>query len=226
MNPARNRPRASEAEPTRAANDLYPTPQPLCDAICRKLRETIGEVERVIEPSCGPGNFVRAAYATWPRASQAFGDVNAEAVASIHFGETWPEHAHLPGWRWENPRWDAELRLDPRWGGTGTRLILGNPPFDRAESHVRIALDRLGHFTATAPQLRWLAFVLRASFLAGQRRTAGLWTEAPARYVWHLAPRPSFTADGKTDGAEYVLCVWQAGHRGSYEGGWLNWRGT
>jgi hypothetical protein len=214
MNPARNRPRASEAEPTRAANDLYPTPQPLCDAICRKLRETIGEVTHVVEPSAGTGNFVRAARAAWPASRIAAIEPHAPAA-----------NAGEDAWRVQSfedaaDAFGASVPLWPR------ALVLGNPPFDRAESHVRIALERLGHFTATAPQPRWLAFVLRASFLAGQKRTAGLWTEAPARYVWHLAPRPSFTADGKTDGAEYVLCVWMAGHRGSYEGGWLNWRGT
>jgi hypothetical protein len=215
MNPARNRPRASEAEPTRAANDLYPTPQPLCDAICRKLRETIGEVTHVVEPSAGTGNFVRprgrrGRHRASPRSSRTPRPPTLARMRGAS-GQSFEDAADAFG---------ASVPLWPR------ALVLGNPPFDRAESHVRIALDRLGHFTATAPQPRWLAFVLRASFLAGQKRTAGLWTEAPARYVWHLAPRPSFTADGKTDGAEYVLCVWMAGHRGSYEGGWLNWRGT
>ena len=69
---------------------------------------------------------------------------------------------------------------------------------------------------------RYLSFLLRASFLAGLKRTSTLWREAPPRYVWHVAPRPSFTGGG-TDGAEYAVITWQAGHRGPYEGGWLRW---
>jgi hypothetical protein len=132
-------------------------------------------------------------------------------------------------------RWEDDLVAPWHWPS----LIIGNPPFEIAERHIAIGLMRMGHLVATAPEPRWMALVLRASILGGEERHRTLWDDTPRaglfgdtaapgglRYVRNLVPRPSFTGDGNTDGAEYVLAVWQAGWHGPYEGGWLNWRGT
>lgn len=88
-------------------------------------------------------------------------------------------------------------------------LILGNPPFNLAEQQVRASILRLrsvGH----------LAFILRLSFLAGQRRLA-LYEKHPLRYLIPITPRPSFTPDGKTDASEYGVFVWERGYTGHAE---------
>lgn len=93
-----------------------------------------------------------------------------------------------------------------------------------AERHVMLALERLGHFEATSPQPRYIAFLLRQAFGSTAARTKRLFLGAGGlRYIWNISPRPSFTGSG-TDGAEYAVMVWQAGHRGPYEGGWLEWQ--
>lgn len=60
---------------------------------------------------------------------------------------------------------------------------------------------------------RHVAMLLRASFLGSSSREH-LWRTTPLRKVWHIAPRPSFTGDGKTDGAEYAFFWWDKAHSG------------
>lgn len=206
-------------ERVRNTDDAYFTPPKLAEAICRRLRDTIGEMHLIVEPSAGAGTFIEAARRHWltariggvePNPPQRFFDLLGANVFSI---------ASRLSWEQENTLIDEAITESPRV------LILGNPPFLLAEEHVRLALSRLGHDTATEPQPRYLSFLLRASFLAGDKRARGLHLGVGGlRYVWHVVGRPSFTGDGKTDGAEYCVAVWQAGYRGPYEGGWLTWR--
>lgn len=60
--------------------------------------------------------------------------------------------------------------------------IVGNPPFNEAEAHVRQALDL---------SVRHVAFLLRLGFAETSKRFP-LWQEHPARHLWVLAERPSF----------------------------------
>lgn len=194
-------------ERPRNAADFYPTPDALALAIAQRIREEFGEVGQIVEPSAGAGAFVRAARAMWPGAwiqaiepGSRHGPALCEAGADVVRQLIWE---------------DAVGRLIQ--ASLGPNLVLGNPPFSLAEAHVRIALDRMRDGDV-------LALLLRASFLAGQARTRGLFAEAPPSHVWHVAPRPSFTGDGKTDGAEYAVVVWTKGQRGPYAGGWLQWQ--
>lgn len=199
MNTARN---TMGGTRPRNANDAYYTPDPLALAICRRLREVIAfhrDMPHIIEPSAGGGAFVRAARDVWPgawiQAIEPLGEGDIEG-ADVTRRATWEETSARP------PPHNA--------------LILGNPPFGVAESHVRIALQRLGHFEATEPMPRYLAFLLRASFDGSKKRVA-LRKEAPPLCKWSITPRPSFTGDGCTDGAEYKVFLWQAGFRGATE---------
>lgn len=198
-------------EPRRAA-DAYYTPDPLALAICRRLRAEIGPVGRIVEPSAGAGAFVRAARATWPDASIRAIEPNGGAAAASRLADAGADE--VATMRWEDPR-VLGAPVGPVHLPWTPGLILGNPPFLLAEEHIRIALRLL-------PEGGHLAFLLRASMLATRARVAGLWRELPPRYVWHVAPRPSFTQGG-TDGAEYAVVVWRKGWSGAYEGGWLEW---
>ena len=82
-------------------------------------------------------------------------------------------------------------------------LIIGNPPFNRAEA----IIANLLHVTAGTP----LAFLLRVGFLAGPRCKPGrLFERHPVGYIAPIYPRPSFTDDGRTDASEYALFVFGA----------------
>lgn len=193
----------------RREQDCYNTPDALALAICQRLGKYVVPAH-VVEPSAGSGAFVRAARATWPGVSVDAIEPN-EPQALV-------EECRRPGvmsakpvtrWRerWED--WDHEL--------APLTVVLGNPPFSLAEAHIRLALQRL------PDQTGYLCLLLRGSILASQGRVRGLWREHPPRFVWHVAPRPSFT-EGGTDMAEYVVVTWAKGWHGDYAGSWLEWK--
>lgn len=204
-------------ETPRASGDAYPTPDRLAQAIANRLVSAIGDVDLVVEPSAGDGAFVVAAQAAWGQSVRVHA-VEPIANAAVHRMSSNFVSS-------EASTWEAAEQAGKLLGESVRSLILGNPPYMLAELHVRLALERLGHNVALEPKPKWLAFLLRASFLAGGKRSEGLHMQVGGlRYVWHVVGRPSFTSDGKTDGAEYACLVWQAGWRGPYEGGWLTWR--
>jgi hypothetical protein len=96
--------------------------------------------------------------------------------------------------------------------------VIGNPPYDNAEAHVRRALSLL------AP-MGIVAFLLRRNFV-GPARFAFLEEDRShipiAEHV--LGPRVSFTGEG-TDMQEYSLFVWGGlGNRGGWVTSILRWR--
>jgi len=102
-----------------------------------------------------------------------------------------------------SPRHEVVTQLDyledrsPR--GEHFDWIIGNPPYGKADEFVTKALTQ-----AT----EGVAFLLRLGFLAGQRRASNLYSRAmPDVHV--LSRRPSFTADGRTDAADYGWFVWR-----------------
>lgn len=225
----------------RIVNDRYLTPGSLARAICEKLKEAIGRPDTIIEPSAGGGSFIRAARDVWGVAPEIIA-VEVDRRSNADELDTAGADRVIYG------QWESCHEEVPRFKGSDRRiLILGNPPFDlpedkklraklpfdrkgevpvTAERHVRLAMERLGHTVALEPAPRYLAFLLRQSFCAGPRlnrnRLFGPGSLGGLRYRWDVGPRPSYTDDGKTDGAEYNVLVWQAGWRGPYEGGWIS----
>lgn len=182
--------------------DRYYTPDALARA-CVDALEGEEEIRRVFEPSAGGGAFVRALH---PVRHVAGCDLDPAAE----------------GLRLLGPRAVSAdfLSLSPERCGvllSGPVLwVIGNPPYRDAEAHVRHAL-RVSD--------RHVAFLLRASFLGSQKRVRGLWRETSLRKVWHIAPRPSFTGDGRTDGAEYALFWWDRAHNKPATIDWIDgWR--
>lgn len=98
-------------------------------------------------------------------------------------------------------------------------LIVGNPPFNDADAHVRHALGglapggvlafllRFGWFTAEKPQ-RDVKGVR-----VGDSRRDLVWGVGPRCnrpvHIYIVMPRPSFTGDGQ-DSATYCVAVWRA----------------
>lgn len=84
----------------------------------------------------------------------------------------------------------------PQLWGERPAWVIGNPPYDRAQEHVEALRE-----VATVG----VAFLLRLPFLGGARRVeliSDLWA------CWPVTPRPSFTANGRTEAIEYGVFVW------------------
>lgn len=187
--------------------DNYPTPQPLADEICLWLQREaslgLADVTHIIEPSAGAGAFVRAARAVWPRSRITAIDIRDTRRLLRAAGA---DEVHCGDWL----RWVASAQLQKH----GQRiLILGNPPFLRAEAHARAALSLLGASGV-------LALLLRVGFLGSEERVP-FWRDHPLRGLRSIVPRPSYDGEGQ-DGSEYATFLW--GERlPPYLGGPLLW---
>ena len=174
---------AQAGDTGRHALDAYYTPHQLAAALVRRLPFLPGQ--RVLEPSAGGGAFVDALVGHPERLSVTALDVNPRAPAVRLRADALVDA--LPG-------------VDFLDHQAPTDWIVGNPPYDAAEAHVRHALSlaRVG-----------VAFLLRLAFLASARRVP-LWQESPLALVSVLAERPSF-AGGGTDSDDYAFFIWRKG---------------
>lgn len=174
--------------------DRYYTPPELAAVLVEHLG--IDSDDRVLEPHAGGGAFVAAVRHWAPGAHVTALDLDPSAVglATADAGIV----CDFLGFRPRLARFD---------------LVLGNPPYAEAEAHARHAL-RL------APRV---AFLLRLAFLESKRRQP-LWAEHPLAHVEVLAERPSFTADGRTDGCAYGMFLWDRDHAGPTTLGISTWK--
>jgi hypothetical protein len=176
----------------RIAGDAYYTPDKLARAIVRTL--PIRQGASAWETHSGGGAFVRALLAAGAGVVYA-SDLDAEA------------ETHLPAAAGTAVRWlgahDFLSLSAPPMGQFGPMWIVGNPPYDNAEAHVRKAL---------AVTHRHVVYLLRLAFAESQGRI-DFWNQHPARQVRVLARRPSFTQKG-TDSAAYAVFWWDRQHQG------------
>ncbi len=199
--------------------DAYYTPDALALAIAERVYDSVGggDFGLVIEPSAGAGAFVRAAQNVWPEAYLYAVEPSPDAPTPVVSNSL----------TFERRSWENSLVLDHLSNGPRA-LIIGNPPYNlpgdgrgenptTAERHVHLAIERMRDGDV-------LAFLLRLSFLSGGSRTERLHTKHPLAALWPVTPRPSFTLDGKTDGSEYGVFVWQKGYSGKCDLRPLAWK--
>jgi hypothetical protein len=176
----------------REERGAFYTPDALAKAICGSIDWLVMESHespcRILEPGCGGGAFLRAAWEQWAPEPDRMLGVDLEPACSG------------PGRVEKRDLFTVTDKFD---------LILGNPDYAIAERAVRHCLGLLDHDG-------YLTFLLRAAFLGSSGRV-GLYRDFPLRYFQPIAQRPSFTADGKTDPMEYGLFVWQRGFHGRGE---------
>lgn len=154
----------------RVANDAYYTKDVVARACVARLGNSLPMRSlagfRCWDPHAGGGAFVRALAA-----------VGAEVVASDV--TMWPDD-------WKGARWMAGvdfLHTTPTFcPAPGADFIVGNPPFDDAERHIRHAIG-----TAKVG----VAFLLRLAFLEGGNR-APFWADHPPTRVSVFVARPGF----------------------------------
>ena len=183
--------------------DAYYTPPELAAACMTWLvRDGFYRGGSVLEPSCGMGAFIAAAR---PYLS-SMSEIDAVDIDNAHV-----THAHLAG----ASSFKCCDFLEFSGGPKAWDLILGNPPFNGAEAHVRHALDLRSGWGS-------VAFLLRLAFLESKER-AGFWRENEASKVYVFSQRPSFTGGG-TDSAAYGLFVWQRGRTRPTELEVVSWK--
>lgn len=162
----------------RHEHDAYMTPRPVCDALLEKLGL---HVDKVLEPCCGTGNWVRAYKAYCPSADIFSADIQDKYVCHESVAHFTGDVLTLSG-------------LSPNFD-----LVLGNPPYKHAEAFVEKGMACLrpsGH----------LAFLLRIGFLASRKRYPFFQRWKPSRII-SLSGRPSFTGQG-SDRYDYAFIVW------------------
>jgi len=157
--------------------DAYMTPFPLCELLVKRLGV---RGDRVLEPTAGTGNFVRA-YKEWhPSADilavdiQNFPQPHARTSIQTDFLE----------WGPPQPCFD---------------LVIGNPPYKGAETFVDLSMQWLRPSGS-------LAFLLRMGFLASVKRYDLLERWKPS-HIYTLAGRPSFYGENN-DRYDYAFIVW------------------
>lgn len=195
--------------------DRYYTPPALAESCVGALWDELhpGSVSEVLEPSIGAGAFANAVDWRLPELGQVIGvDLDGAAPASRDYLTV---RGSFLDYDWARMSCDVS-GLAPEYLHPRPHLVIGNPPYRDAEQHVAKALD---------VSARHVAFLLRASFLGSSRRAGNLWQHSPLRKVWFVSPRPSFTGNGKTDGAEYAFFWWDKRHSGAATIDWIRgWR--
>jgi hypothetical protein len=174
--------------------DAYDTPDPLAAAIVERVASVwngpFPPPARILEPTAGGGAFVRACRARWPKALIGAVDINPGLAGAM----TLPTIGADAGVA-------ADIRDVPHDLIRTVNMIIGNPPYKASESI-------LLHLLAALPPA--VVMLLPVGFLASRARHSleGIFNKYPLCYFAPIVPRPSFTADGKTDRMEYGVFGW------------------
>lgn len=191
----------------RVENDVYPTPWPLPLRICERMKQELGDwvPEVIIEPSAANGHFVYAAKLVWPTVP----------VVAVELRESERQNLINNG---------ADLVCIEKFEDFAQRyrpprrtLAIGNPPFNLAESHIRILLDFLHPGS-------YISFLLKMNFEGGIDRAEEFWAKEQNRYQFKVpvAGRPSFRKTELASNAwdEYSVYNWKVGLTGMGETHW------
>jgi SAM-dependent methyltransferase len=179
----------------RTSFDYYLTPNSLCCA-CLDVLPTELTPCTILDPGAGTGVWGDAARVRYPHSRIVGCELRLEHPTASY------DH-----WR------HGDFLAMPFY--ESYELIIGNPPYDRAEAFVRKSLDLL------TPG-GYLLLLLRLGFLEGQERGDALWIEYPPQLVAVCSARPSFTGDSKTDATAYACFLWQEGERPTPQLTWIS----
>lgn len=181
----------------RIEGDAYFTPGKPVRQILQVLRRDVWRQEsirqmRVLEPSCGAGNILTELV--------GFGGVGPENCTGVDIADV-PRGPHLAGCTFVQA--DFLQWVDGR-SLSDFDLVIGNPPYGD-DLPAKFVEAIMGKPFEDRPVV--LALLMRMAWLASAKRVALHRRFPPSVYV--LSDRPSFTKDGKTDGADYAWFVWK-----------------
>lgn len=195
------------------AFDNYPTPQPLADAIAKFCFELFPHKQIIVEPSCGAGNFVRAAKQHWPAASMLGVDLVDYSTSM----------AQIPCAFVQADFTQYVKALGENWLNENT-LVITNPPYsdDLPQRFVEAV-------SQNAKPGCHIALLLRQAFLGGINRAVNFKERSSLFVKRDIAGRPKFNPNDKAqDHSEYAVFIYQVGYKGHYTG-WehpLLWKPT
>jgi len=174
--------------PKRRDFDFYPTPVAVCDDALSFL-PTDFKPQCILDPGAGAGAWGIAARRRYAQALITGIEVRSETPrpAAYNF---WVHSDFLLT--------DAQPCFD---------LVIGNPPYNRAEQFVK-------HSLAMLEDGGYIIQLLRLNFLEGQARSRGIHKRHPPQKVVVCAGRVSFTGDGKSNATAYAFFIWQKGWMG------------
>lgn len=164
----------------RREHDAYYTPDWVTSAILNALELPDGVW---MDPAVGDGAIIAAVEASRPGRQRWLAMDVREVARPAHV----EEGALLVG---DFLRTDCLAPVD---------VVITNPPYSIALPFAERAIDRHGRWA-------YVALLLRLAFLESRERAAFLAAHPPD--IYPLAPRPSFTANGKTDSTAYAWFVW------------------
>jgi hypothetical protein len=220
-----NRNRSSKP---RDPTDHYPTPYKLARAACGIVPAPTIDAGRVMARQGLRVVDIGAGSGPWGRAVR---DRFGAAVDELVGVDLRPDLYAPPCY----DRWicqDAQTLSSAQVGVVD--VVIGNPPYNIAESLVRVGLSLLRPGG-------YLCFLLRTEFLASRLRgqkdynkpmfrtgrpptVQALFHEFPLYQHHTCIQRPSYTGDGHTDAMEYAIFLWKRGYVGPYSGYWLDWK--
>lgn len=185
----------------RQPNDVYETEIKLALACCSLFARTR---EKILDVGAGSGIWGKAIHQLMPRA--------------ILYGV---ELRDLPSPD-EYLAWDNNIDY-LKWG-TNTKfdLIIGNPPFKKAEEFILYSRQFLSENGK-------IGFLLPSTFQHGQHRGRTLFTIYRPEIIYALMQRPNFTDfEGKILGnanpSDYIFVIWDKQSCDFAYHDWLDWK--
>ena len=199
----------------REAADHYVEPLDVGVAMFRHLDLAPGTV--VLDPCCGWGRILRAAQ------EAGLHPLGCDIFSRWDWSPDGPFlpmgiNSYPPAFKiadWFDPKWCPAI--SPYW--QHPTVIASNPPYDRADEFLELALKR-----ATT----MVALILPATWHHGAARSLRL-EKTPLYQILPITPRPSMPPgqailDGQKVGGgtkDFSLFVFLKGYRGAPQGGWL-----
>lgn len=174
--------------PKRRDFDFYPTPYYVAEDALSFLPDDL-QPARILDPGAGTGIWGNAARKRYQDAIITGVETRIETAKPVAY-DVWIH--------------DDFLLTQPSFP---YNLVIGNPPYDRAEQFIRHSMRYLDNGG-------YIIMLLRLNFLEGQGRAKGLYREYPLKQVVVRAARVSFTGDGQTNATAYAYFIWQKGYKG------------
>lgn len=174
--------------PKRRDFDFYPTPASCCEDALSFLPDDLG-AKCILDPGAGTGMWGKAARKRYPSALITGVELRSETEQPREYN-FWIHDDFLL------------TRAVPAFD-----LVIGNPPYNRAEQFVK-------HSIAMLEDNGYLILLLRLNFLESHGRARGLYRKYPPKIIVVRAGRVSFTGDGQSNATAYAYFIWQKGFVG------------